>query len=386
MTARDVRTTKEKRLFNIVFGISALAWIALVVSIIGIAYGILIGLFLFTAHAMLIAYIKGHAIRLSANQFPGIYTRAKEAAQKLGLSKTPEVYIMQAGGALNAFATKLTGRNFIVIYSDLLEACGEEGKELDMIIGHEIGHLALGHLKWLWFLMPARVVPLLGAAYSRACEYSCDLCGFVMTGDLQSSARGLAVLAAGGKYGKAANMNCFVDQADESGSFWPSVYELNATHPYLPKRIAALENYQSPGSVRIFTRNVLAYPLAPLLGIATPGGSAPLVMVAMIGIIAAIAIPQFAHYRQKADKAALDSAAIEIQAAAHSYYEKTGSWPCSDVDLNAPNAKQLISQKNWKIETNCNDKAVFVTYKENGKDCFRRINFVDGEGTGGDKK
>ena len=46
MTAREVRTTKEKRLFNVAFGISALAGIALVVSIIGIAYGIMIGLFL----------------------------------------------------------------------------------------------------------------------------------------------------------------------------------------------------------------------------------------------------------------------------------------------------------------------------------------------------
>jgi Zn-dependent protease with chaperone function len=386
MTARDVRTTKEKRLFNIAFGISALVWIALVVSIVGIAYGILIGLFLYIAHAMMIAYIKGHAIRLSADQFPGIYTRVKEAAKELGLSKTPEVYIMQAGGALNAFATKLTDRNFVVIYSDLLEACGEEGKELDMIIGHEIGHLALGHLKWLWFLIPARVVPLLGAAYSRACEYSCDLCGFVLVGDVHAASRGLAVLAAGGKYGKAANIDCYVDQADESGGFWPSVYELNATHPYLPKRIAALMNYQLPGSVRIASRNVFAYPLAPLFGLATPSGSAPLVMVAMVGIIAAIAMPQIAQYRQKADKVALDSAVVEIQAAAHDYYKNTGSWPCSDADLNAPNAKQLISRKHWKLETSCSDKAAFVTYKKNGKDGFWKISFVGGEGTGSGKK
>ena len=72
-------------------------------------------------------------------------------------------------------------------------------------------------------------------------------------------------------------------------------------------------------SVRIPCRNVLAYPLAPLLGVATPSGSAPLVMVAIVGIIAAIAIPQFAQYRKKADNAALDFADIGIQAAAHSY-------------------------------------------------------------------
>ena len=76
---------------------------------------------------------------------------------------------------------------------------------------------------------------------------------------------------------------------------------------------------------------------------------------------------------------------LSIRAAAHDFHEKNGSWPCSDSDLNAPTAKQLISQRHWKIETNCRDKAAFVTYQENGKDSFRRISFVDGEGTGNNK-
>jgi Zn-dependent protease with chaperone function len=379
MNASELRTSKEKRLFGIVFGVSLAVWIILVITVIGIAYGILFGLFLYVAHALMIAYIKGHAIKLSENQFPGIYDRVVTASLNLGLPKTPEVYIMQAGGALNAFATKLTGRNFVVIYSDLLEACGVEGQELDMIIGHEIGHLALGHLKWIWFLMPSRLVPLLGTAYSRACEYSCDLCGLSMAGELSAAARGLTVLAAGGKYGKEANIRYFVEQARESGGFWPAIYELNATHPYLHKRIAALMNHQRPGFIRIAPRNKLAYPLAPLLGMVSPGGSAPLIMVAMVGVMAAIAIPQFEQYRHKADKATLDMVSNDIQSAARRYYDRNGDWPCTAAELNAPKALSAINQKQWGLETRCSDKAAFVTYTDQGTDSFRKISFVDGE-------
>lgn len=375
MNARELRTGKEQRLFGIAFAVSFAAWVALVITVIGIAYGIMLGTFLYVAHALMIAYIKGHAIKLSENQFPAIYARVVNAAQSLGLPTTPEVYIMQAGGALNAFATKLTGRNFVVIYSDLLEACGEEGKELDMIIGHEVGHLALGHLKWLWFLMPARVVPLLGAAYSRACEYSCDLCGLTMAGDLLTASRGLAVLAAGSTYGKGASIRYFADQARESGRFWPAIYELNASHPYLHKRVVALLNHQRPGSIRVASRNGLSYLLAPLFGMATPGGSAPLVMVAITGIMVAIAIPQFEQYRHKADKMALDMVTNEIQAGARSYYNSTGNWPCTSEELNVPGVQALIAQKNWKLETSCSDQAAVVTYREQGKESFRKVSF-----------
>ena len=240
-----------------------IAWIILVVTIIGIFYGIFFGLFLFFAHALMISHIKGHGVKLSEKQFPEIYARIVSASDKLGLKSTPEVYLMQAGGALNAFATKLTGRNFVVIYSDLLEACGDDGKEIDMIIGHEVGHLALGHLKWRWFLVPSKVVPLLGSAYSRACEYSSDLCGLTAAGDMEAATRGLSILAAGGKYGKLVDMRSFVFQTRETGGFWSSIYELNSTHPYLPKRVAALYNKERPGLVPVAKRNILAYPLAP---------------------------------------------------------------------------------------------------------------------------
>lgn len=381
MTAIELRTKKEKKLFNFVFVISLASWIALVVSLIGIAYGLFFGLFLFVTHALMIAYIKGHALKLSENQYPEIYQRFVKASRQLGLKTTPEIYIMQEGGALNAFATKLTGRNFVVIYSDLLEACGEEGKELDMIIGHEIGHLALGHLKWMWFLVPGHLIPLLGTAYSRACEYSCDLCGLETAGDIDSASRGLVILSAGGKYGKGANLEYFVKQAQESGSFWSSIFELNSTHPYTPKRIAALLNHQRPGAVPIASRPFLAYPLAPFFGLASAGsGAAPLVMVAIIGILAAIAIPQFAQYRQRANEAAMTTTLEEVQTSARARFEQSGTWPCTPEELNlSPTTMALLDQKHWELVTDCEENIAALKYQENNQDQYRTVSFTDGE-------
>jgi Tfp pilus assembly major pilin PilA len=307
---------------------------------------------------------------------------------------------MQAGGALNAFATKFVGRNFIVIYSDLLDACDEDERELDMIIGHEIGHLSLGHLKWIWFLMPARVLPWLGPAYSRACEYSCDLCGYEAAGELDAAARGLAILAAGGKYGPQVNLDAFVKQAEDTTGFWTSVYELNARHPFLPKRVAALANHENPGTAPATRRHLLAYPLAPLFSMGSVAGPGLLMMVAIIGILAAIAIPQFAKYRDKAghqetapqsmmqredtEQAAMDTTLRDIYAAADRHKARAGAWPCSMEELQLPEIAANAAAKQWQLWVNCNDRNAAIVFP--GKDQkrhYRAIYFDSGAIAGG---
>jgi hypothetical protein len=81
----------------------------------------------------------------------------------------PAASLMLAGGSLNALATRFLGSDFIVLFSDLLEACGDNAAARDFIIAHELGHLRAGHLRWRRLLAPGMVVPFLGSAYSRAC-------------------------------------------------------------------------------------------------------------------------------------------------------------------------------------------------------------------------
>jgi Zn-dependent protease with chaperone function/type II secretory pathway pseudopilin PulG len=377
-SAKGLRTQNEKILFAMGFVFSLIVWFVLLITIVGIFYGLFIGFFMFVAHAMMISYIKGHSVKISNSQFPDMYSRIVHISENLGLQTVPEVYLMQAGGMLNAFATKFTGRSFIVIYSDLLEACSDGGKEIDMIIGHEIGHLALGHLRWFWFLAPAKMLPWLGSAYSRACEYSSDLCGLEACGDLGAASRGLSILAAGGKYGKSLDVKAFVDQLDDLNGFWASIYELNASHPFLPKRVASLINSKKPGMVRIPGRNIFAYPLAPILGFPASGGSASLVMIAVIGVMAAIAIPQFKAYRIKAEHAQIDAALGKMEKAAVVYREKNGSWPCSTDELDTPGLTSVADIKGWTVQSNCEQGFGTITYSKDGKDYYRNITYADG--------
>ena len=80
--------------------------------------------------------------------------------------------------------------------------------------------------------------------------------------------------------------------------------ELVSSHPFLCKRVAALQELKQPGSAPVVGRNPLAYPLAPLLGVlgggASGAGAAVFMVVAMIGIMAAIAIPAFIKYKDRA--------------------------------------------------------------------------------------
>ena len=285
MTAQELRIKKERILFGISVVVSAVIWIVLAVTIVGIAYSALVAVAVLMAHALYLAHVTGNGVRVSSAQLPEIWAKVQEASRKLGMPRAPEVYIIQHGGVLNAFATKLLSRRFVVIYSDLLDACDaagprEAGKpsELDFIIGHELGHLAAGHLAWQWFLLPARIFPLLGPAYSRAREYTCDLCGHATVEDLEVSSRALTILAAGGHAGRRVNLDMFVEQITDTGRFWMAVAELNASHPFLSKRVAALRAAQGLGRASV-SRNLLAYPLAPILGIA---GGGPVLMVVIV--------------------------------------------------------------------------------------------------------
>ena len=264
------------------------------------------------AHAIFLAHVKGNGVRVTSTQLPDLYARCEAASRRLGLAAVPEVYVLQSGGVLNAFATKLLSRKFVIIYSSLIDQCMDP-RELDFVIGHEIGHFAAGHLTWNGFLAPFHLLPWLGPAYSRAREYTCDRCGLDVVEDFEPSARALCVLAAGGKMASQVDLNVFAQQRAESGSFWMATLELNLSHPYLCKRVAALQEFRQPGSAPVVPRNVLAYPLAPLFGVfagGAAGGAAGvvMVMVAIVGMMAAVAIPAIKEYQRNVRQAGMAGA------------------------------------------------------------------------------
>ena len=191
------------------------------------------------AHGMALGHVRGNAVRVSDKQFPQLYRLTVAHARRLELKEVPAVYVLQSGGVLNAFATRFSGRDFVVINSDVLELALDQGEAaVGFIVGHELAHLWRGHLRHRWLTLPARLVPYLGSAYSRACEYTCDRIGAACQPD--GAISGLLALAAGKQLHSHVDVREFGAQAEKEQNFWTRRAELMSTHPLLPKRVAAL--------------------------------------------------------------------------------------------------------------------------------------------------
>lgn len=231
----------ERPLTISAFLIAAAFWLVLVISVFGVLYALLVASFFMIAHVMMIAYIRGNSVRLGPNQFPELYEAVATLSARVGLERVPETYLMQAGGELNAFATKYFRGNFIVLYSELLDACQHNTAARDMVIAHELGHVKAGHLSWMWFLWPAYLFPWPGRALSRAREYTCDRYGMAGAGDKDGALLGLTVLAAGGRLGPHVNREAMAAQEESLRSLGMRWAQMYMSHPPLVRRIAALD-------------------------------------------------------------------------------------------------------------------------------------------------
>ena len=204
-----------------------------------VAYAIMFSLLAMFAHGLALGRVRGNAVRVSERQFPQLHRLAAAHARRLGLKRVPEVYVMESGGLLNAFATRFLGRDFVIVYSDVLELALAQGEAaVGFIMGHELAHVWRGHLKHRWLTTPGRLFPYLGAAYSRACEYTCDRVGAFCQPD--GAISGLLALAAGKQLHAHVDVREYAAQAVSDQGFWIRRAELMSSHPLLPKRVAAL--------------------------------------------------------------------------------------------------------------------------------------------------
>lgn len=241
---------KERLYFWLCVVISVLLYAWLIIVIVRVAeagvvlfYVIAFGLLGFLIHALFVGHIRGNAVRLSPRQFPDLYEVASKHSATLGIS-TPDIYLMQAGGVLNAFATRFLRRHFVVLYSDVVELALEKGvAALGFVLAHELGHVQRKHLKRRWLLYPSLFVPFLRSAYSRACEYTCDRIGsYCEPGGARD---GLLVLAAGKRLYRDVDAREYMRQIESERGFWVWYAEIISSHPNLPKRLAAVEPYSS---------------------------------------------------------------------------------------------------------------------------------------------
>lgn len=291
---------RERTLATITLVLGLLGWTLLIlgtffVALLFVLFGFIIYLF---AQSAMIAYIKGNGVELSERQFPELYAQFAACCHKLDIRTRPEAYILNGNGGLNAFATRFLNTRYVVLFSDVIDAMDQHPDGVRFYMGHELGHLRMKHLEGDLLRWPALWLPLLGGAYARAKESTCDRHGAACSSSPENATRALAALSAGSARWRTLNVSSYVDQADHSTGFWMSFHELNSGYPWLTKRAARLMNRDAAVPAR--------HPLAYLLALFVPyagrmgAGFGVLILVYIVGVMAAIAIPQYTNYINKA--------------------------------------------------------------------------------------
>lgn len=342
------RWPTEVPLFLVATLVSVGVWLAAAITIVPLLYGAVLGLAFFMSHVLFVAHVRGNGVRVGPDQLPELHAAVEDLSSRLGLTRTPEAYVMEAGGLLNALATRFLRSNMIVLFSDLLDECGDDTAARDMIVGHELGHIRAGHLRWRLLTLPASLVPFLGSALSRAREYTCDRYGSACAGNPEGAQRGLAILAAGGKHGRRVNIQALARQQELLNTGWMTLGEWLASHPPLARRVAALDPALRPQ---------LASPHAgPLRALAILGGAFLLVLgMTAAGIAAAYWLGRTATREARQPPAAADAATIQarrdlerLAAAIEDERRRTGRLPPDDGEFDrlwrsqGPNGTDLL--------------------------------------------
>jgi len=304
-----------------------LLWVLLMVGTLGIALiYMLIGFIAYLfAHSALISYIKGNGVELSSRQFPELHARFSACCEKLGMKERPDAYVLHGNGLFNAFATRFLGRHYVVLLSDVVDAMDEHPDGVNFYLGHELGHIRMKHITGRLLRWPALWLPLVGAAYARAQESTCDRHGSACCSSPDNAARALAALAAGQKRWRTLDIAAYRHQAKRSSGFWMSFHELTAGYPWLTKRVARVADPAAP----VPKRHGLAYLFAlfvPYVG-RVSGAAGPLVLVAIIGILAAVALPAYQDYTHRAKLAAAYTGTAAAREALGRFYVERHAVP-----------------------------------------------------------
>jgi len=191
-------------------------------------------------------------VKVSARQFPSIQKIAEHCARTLAVP-VPQIYVVNSP-QVNAYTFGTDDQSFIVLHSALVDSLSES--ELTFVIGHETGHIQNKHVVYGTvlilmtemakafggFLVEPVLLPL--RAWFRSAEITCDRAGLLCAHDVEAGTKSFMKLAVGSsRLFAEMDVDAYVEQLEESRATIGRYLEAFATHPYLPKRIAALRAF-----------------------------------------------------------------------------------------------------------------------------------------------
>ncbi len=189
------------------------------------------------------------AVRIDTGVVPDLAKAFRDVAERAQIEEPLEAYV-HVGAEINAAVVPARDRKIVVLSSGAIERL--EHKELDFVIGHELGHALFGHLDLpAGFLIegaggtsvePRQARQLL--AWKRQGEISADRAGLICCGGLEVAAQALFKTISGLNVpGFQVDPDEFAKQwddlaqevrSDAAGDYW------KATHPFPPLRMRAL--------------------------------------------------------------------------------------------------------------------------------------------------
>jgi Zn-dependent protease with chaperone function len=250
--------TTAYRLYNENVILAGTLLVVLMVVILSAAVTVFTSL-VFIAMFVVISYTSGRshhqrllrgAQRITPKSAPVIFENLQSAMARLQPGAI-EAFVAP-GRILNAYTFGLSSPKVVVLYVPLLKVMDED--ELTFILGHELGHVALGHT-WLNSLVGgiAGIPSPMGAAaflsmaflsWNRACEISADRAGLLACGKPEKAISALVKLVAGPKGLSPEGLAAAYRQIDAEDDTWlGSINEAFGTHPMLIRRIQELRKY-----------------------------------------------------------------------------------------------------------------------------------------------
>jgi Zn-dependent protease with chaperone function len=221
-----------------------------------------------------------HAIHVDRGRTPELTNWVIECGRKLQPGPVDVFLINQK--QVNAYTFGIRDPKVLVLYTPLLQAMN--GDELKFIIGHEMGHVVLGHT-WLNTIIggmagipaPFGASVLLYTAFrwwNRMCEFSADRAGLLACGDINIAISALVKLAAPqirtqGDFERALAL---IDTEDDQAS--NRLAEVFQTHPMLIRRINELRKFARTAEYQRIqigmNGNLGNQPAAPVLNFQVP--------------------------------------------------------------------------------------------------------------------
>ncbi len=175
------------------------------------------------------------------------------------LQAGPVHVFIAPGNSLNAYTFGLVYPKVVVLHSSLLQVMDVD--ELRFVLGHELGHVRLGHTRLNSLVGGMAGIPSPSVAsvvlalaflwWNRACEHSADRAGLLACGKPHKAISALVKLAAGeGSLTRTGLERALRHIEAEDDHALAGLGESLFTHPMMVRRIEELRRYASTAEYR----------------------------------------------------------------------------------------------------------------------------------------